>query len=475
MTNRVPIPDELAEWMAQRRWFRSKTRARKGIEVIDRIAVNHVDVLFVRVDFADGGDEVYVVPLTEGTRTTLDHSVVRREASTAIYDALATGELADALALAIRERRTFGDERSKLVARAFDVDLEALPAARVGTAEQTNTAVIFGDRLIMKVYRVTVEGENPEVEILRFLANKPVPTPRLAGEIEWVRSGHQPAAVALLSTFVTSKGDAWSVTLDALRALLAGETTLDAESKRAALLGRRTAELHRALASDPSEPAFAPEPMRNRDALVKHARESLDRTIEKLRAHSSRPLTQQAAQAAGSNDGVARLIAAAPRLRARLDEVAGMDLRSMRIRVHGDYHLGQVLVTPSDDFVIIDFEGEPARTLAERREKSPPLRDVAGMLRSFDYAAVTALREATIDDRNRATIDEWRAATSSAFVGAWREGVEGSAAAPASEREQRALLDLFLLDKAVYEVGYELDNRPAWLPIPVEGLLSLVP
>jgi maltose alpha-D-glucosyltransferase/alpha-amylase len=316
---------------------------------------------------------------------------------------------------------------------------------------------MFGDRLIMKVYRVTVEGPNPEVEILRFLADKPVPTPKLAGEIEWVREGHEPAAVAVLSTFIKSKGDAWAVTLEALRALLAGTTTLEAETKRAALLGKRTAELHRALASDPNDPAFAPEPVRG--PIVDHARESLERLLDKLRGHS--------------DEAVQRLVAAAPKLRARLDEVAGMSLASKRIRVHGDYHLGQVLVTPDDDFVIIDFEGEPARSLAERRDKSLPLRDVAGMLRSFDYAAVTAFREAVTSEKNRATIDAWRRAVSDAFVEAWRSGVEGSAAAPANDREARALLDLFLLDKAVYEVGYELDNRPGWLSIPVEGLLSL--
>jgi len=463
MTSKLRVPAELAEWIAARRWFRSKTRARKGIEIVDRVAVNQIDVLFVRVEFADGGDEVYIVPLATAPRLGAEHvhAIVSSEAG--VYDALATGELADAFAAAIRERRSFGDARSMLRATSGEVNLADLPPARVGTAEQTNTAVMFGDRLIMKVYRRTIEGPNPEVEILRFLANKSVPTPRLAGEIEWIREGHEPAAVAVLSTFIKSKGDAWAVTLDALRALIAGQTTLHAETERASLLGRRTAELHRALASDSNDPAFAPEPVHDRDALVAGARESLERMIEKLR---TRP-ELIAEEAKGS---VARLIQEAPRLGARLDEVDGMSLASKRIRVHGDYHLGQVLVTPDDDFVIIDFEGEPARTLEERRAKSLPLRDVAGMLRSFDYAAVTALREALT---NHELVERWRDAVSDAFVRAWRDGVEGSAAAPADDREARALLDLFLLDKAVYEVGYELDNRPAWLSIPVEGLLAL--
>ncbi len=456
-----PVPDELAEWIAARRWFRSKTRARRGIEVIDRVRVNHIDVLFVRVDFADGGDEVYVVPLATAPRDKIHdaHAIVRTEGQNVVYDALATGELGDALAVAIHEGRSFGDPRSMLRAVRGDVDLENLPPSRVGTAEQTNTAVLFGERLIMKVYRRTIEGENPEVEILRFLAGQSVPTPRLAGEVEWIREGHAPAAVAVLSTFVKSKGDAWSVTLAAVAALLAGNTSLDAEIARAALLGRRTAELHRALASS-NEPAFAPEPISDPAALVASARASLSRILEKLRGHAELA-------------SVERLLREAPRLSARLDEIAGIELRSKRTRIHGDYHLGQVLVTPDDDFVIIDFEGEPARTLEERRDKSPPLRDVAGMLRSFDYAAVTALRDAGDNEQNRATIDAWRRAVSDAFVRAWRDGVAGSAAAPADDRESRALLDLLLLDKAVYEIGYELDNRPAWLSIPVEGLLAL--
>lgn len=423
---------ELVEWIAARRWFRSKTRARAGGEILETVSVGDVDVQLVRVLYEDGSNEVYVVALAGDD------------------DAFAHG-FADVLLDAIRNEQSFGALRTRKYG-----DLPRTEQGRVGTAEQTNTTILFGRRMIMKLYRKLEEGPNPEVEILRMLAANPaVPTPRLLGEIDF-----NGAAVAMVQTYVESRGDAWSTTLEGLVEYAKDSSRLPAEVARASKLGAATAALHRALAVE-TEPFGDAE----RDAVVTRARENLERLTRTLRARGD--LVPPDARAA-----VDALLARAPELSARLHRAASTSFATRRTRIHGDYHLGQVLVTPHDDFVIIDFEGEPARSLAERRETSMPLRDVAGMLRSFDYAAVTALRAASPE--SRAALDAWKRAVSRAFVEAWRAGVEGSAAAPASDEEARVLLDLYLVDKGIYEVSYELDNRPGWLAIPVEGLLSLL-
>ncbi len=426
--------DELVEWIAARRWFRSRTRARVGGEIASTVRVRDVDVQFVRVRYADGASEVYVVALSGDE------------------DAFAHG-FADVLLDAIRAGESFGALRTHRYG-----ELPESEPGRVGTAEQTNTTILFGRQMIMKVYRKLEEGPNPEVEILRMLAGHPsLPAPQLLGEIEL-----DGAAVAMVQTFVESRGDAWATTLQHLADYARDPSRLPAELARAAKLGAATAALHRALSVE-TEPFGDAE----RDGVVSRARENLDRLVRTLRTRGD--LVPR-----DTRPAVDQLLARASELSGRLNRAASMSFATRRTRIHGDYHLGQVLVTPSDDFVIIDFEGEPARSLAERRAKSLPLRDVAGMLRSFDYAGVTALRAAAPDRDRKEAIDAWKLAVSRAFVDAWRAGVAGSAAAPASDEEARVLLDLYLVDKGIYEVAYELDHRPAWLAIPVEGLLSLL-
>lgn len=445
----------LVDWIANQRWFRSKTRARRGGEIVESVALGEMSLTFVRIDYVDGGTETYVVGVTGEKPGVPEHARI----GDGTCDALATGEVAERIVSAMREQQSIGP----LHTWRGDVDLNDLPAARAGTAEQTNTTVFFGDRLIMKVYRSIVPGENPEVEILRFLAAHPdVPTPRLAGEMSY-----RGAALAIVQTFVPSKGDAWSATLASLAAYVVDSTRLPLEIERARRLGTRTAALHRALAASTTNPAFAPEPMTNCAEIVANARKNLDRLVTTLRTRSDLVPTDTRA-------AVDALLARTSELGGRLSRAASMTFATKVTRIHGDYHLGQVLVTPDDDYVIIDFEGEPARSLAERRAKSMPLRDVAGMLRSFDYAAVTALRATPSATESSKTIKQWKRAVSDAFVTAWREGVDGSDAAPATDDEARVLLDLYLVDKGVYEVAYELDNRPGWLSIPVEGLLSLL-
>lgn len=477
--DRARLGDVLSEWIAERRWFKSRTRTRVGGDLIEVVPVGPLAAAFVRIAFADGGQEVYVVPLAEATGAEAER-VRRDEAQAVILDERdsvvheAPAAFAEAMIDAMRESRELRGMHAALRAKAGVVDLTDLPKAEVGRAEQTNTAVRFGQRVIMKIYRSTVVGPNPEVEILRFLArHEQVPTPKLAGEVDLVDDRGGQAAVAMAQTFVESRGDAWQATLSSLSSLLAeargapSDAALAGEVARARKLGARTAALHRALSSPTEDPAFTPEPTSPSDlsAMISVARASLEHMVTALRKTKLPDESHAAA---------ARLLAHAGELDARLVEAGRLPIAAFRTRVHGDYHLGQVLVTPEDDFVIIDFEGEPARSLEERRRKGLAIRDVAGMLRSYDYAAVTALRDAADTERARPWVDAWRRAVSDAFFAAWREGVAGSPAAPADDREARALLDLFVIEKAVYEVGYELDHRPTWVSIPIEGLLSLL-
>lgn len=471
----------LVAWIGERRWFRSKARAIASGALVDVVPVAHGGregaIALVRIDFKTGDPETYVVPLAPSG----DAPVVRDLGD-------ATVDVASVVIDLVREEKELRGRHGVLRARrgvAFDRTFSAgVPTARLASAEQSNSAVIFGDRAILKLYRRAVLGENPELEILRALGDHGA-TPRLVGALEYVGSQGN-VAVAMVQTFVASRGDAWQVTVSGLADRLRGQgapepargaliararqappvTLVERVGKdldRARLLGARTAELHRALATS-SDPEFAPEPFRepDRDELIGKARADLRRVVQSLVSN----ITRVPKDARASVDA---LVARAPELDVRLAALASQPMSARKIRVHGDYHLGQVLVTHDDDFVIIDFEGEPARTLDERRAKQSPLKDVAGMLRSFDYAAATALREGADPGWARA-FGSW---VSAAFLGGWLDGVASSELAT-REEDAAALLDLFLLEKAVYEVDYELNNRPAWLAIPVEGVLSLL-
>jgi maltose alpha-D-glucosyltransferase/alpha-amylase len=244
---------------------------------------------------------------------------------------------------------------------------------------------------------------------------------------------------------------------------------------QAATLGRRTAELHCALASDGKDPAFAPEPVRQRDvnAWRSAARRQAEAAFRALK-RARKAVPESLAEA------VDALLARRKECLALIDSLAGSKVESTKTRIHGDYHLGQVLFT-GRDFQIIDFEGEPARSLAERRHKRSPLVDVAGMLRSFHYAAEMTLRSEAYASlqpesagRLRPWASHWRETVSAAFLGSWLDEVGPARLLPESDEDLEALLHVHLLEKALYELAYELDNRPAWVDIPLRGVLDVL-
>ncbi len=370
--------------------------------------------------------------------------------------------------------------------------------------EQTNTSVLYGDRFVGKVIRKLDPGESPDLEVGRVLTTAGYAhAPVLGGWVD-VRPARgvrgpsmEPSTLGLVHAFVPNRGDAWRHVLEVLDGWLTAAAQRDGAPPRiegdlltraseslpldaaaaageyvelAALLGRRVGEMHVALASAAGDPRFLPEPLdaETRTRIAREVATSLERAL----AHVG---TGTSSLGAGARDAFAAVRSRERALEARLADAVRLGEGTIRMRVHGDLHLGQVLFT-GNDFVIIDFEGEPARSLDERKSKRSPLVDVAGMLRSYHYAIVSAVRARP--EPARAAVAPWatlwyRAVTAS-FLRGWLGAVEGTIVLPASRLVTHALLDLYLLEKSVYEVRYELDNRPDWVEIPLQGIRELL-
>ena len=392
--------------------------------------------------------------------------------------------------------------------------LDALQTLRshVGSAEQSNTSIIYGNQLILKLFRRLQPGENPDVEIGRFLtevAHFPHIPPFL-GEIAMTRPGWKKTTLAMLQGLVTNEGDGWEWFLERLSVFFASVAAQPAPAppaapgfflefepapvlsahagellEAAALLGRRTAEMHQALATPTSDPAFAAEPFTADDM----ARES-DRIAAGV--YSALELLKQKISVLddAACEEAAMVLARRRELLERARAVAALKPAGMRIRIHSDYHLGQTLRVPGagaerggkGDFVLLDFEGEPARPLADRRLKQSPLKDVAGMVRSFSYAASSALERHAGSNAaagNHADDDGlagwarcWFGVASAAFLREYRKQMAAGPAILPPAPECQPLFAAYLLEKALYELAYELNNRPAWVRIPLAGILN---
>jgi len=412
---------------------------------------------------------------------------VRQQANIgALGDAYHDEAFCRAVVAAVGERREVATAHGRLrftPTQAFgEIAGEDIGGQPVGRprGQSSNTIVTLGERLFIKGYRRIRPGENPELEVGRFLTEEArfancVP---VAGAVEYVAADGVPGTLALLQAFVPNQGDGWAYTLDYLGRFLEERRTVaepppaDVHGGYLSLahtLGQRTAELHCALARG-TGPAFAPEPLGEDDlaAWKTRVREEAGATFALLGERL------QALPDAARADARALL----DRRQAVFDHVESCSAAAqtmLKIRYHGDYHLGQVLVA-QNDFYIIDFEGEPARSLEERRAKGSPLRDVAGMLRSFDYARWTALRAAAHTEEELAQLaplaGAWEAEVRETFLSAYAEGAAGCGLYRAFT-QARGLLELFELDKALYELRYEINNRPDWVRIPLRGILAL--
>jgi maltose alpha-D-glucosyltransferase/alpha-amylase len=530
-SGRDRLEEILSEHLAQRRWFGSKARRIKSTEITQDFRVTYGEkvahICLVRVEFSEGAPETYLLPLAFAAGEPAVHLLeespqavaarVQGETEGLLFDALIDLAFGSMLLEAVRGNRPFEEpDQPQLVATAFPLlepwlqqtpEASLTPAAN--RADQTNSSIIYGGRVMAKIFRRVEEGINPDLELGRYLSERKVfpYTPPTLGAVELRRRRAEPTTLAVLQGYVANEADAWRYTLDELSLYferivtrLGGPPTTFAVQPqgngeaaplahevigpyldRAALLGRRTGELHLALSADTEDPAFAPEPFSKlyQRSLYQSMRNLIGQVFSQMRR---------------------RLPAVPDAVRERAQQVLDMDtslisrfhfllerrLAGQRIRCHGDYHLGQVLFT-GKDFVIIDFEGEPARSITERRIKRSPLRDVAGMVRSFHYAAYSALLgQGGARGRSPGLIRAedvaasapwayfWYQSVSSAFLQAYRQVVAATPLLPADPDEFRLLLGSHLLEKAIYELGYEMNHRPDWVQIPVLGILELV-
>ena len=365
---------------------------------------------------------------------------------------------------------------------------ERLTVRRAGT-EQSNSSVFFDDFGMLKLYRRLEPGPHPEIEMSRFLVERAgfANTPPPLATIELSLDGEtepQTIALGVLFGFVRNQGDGWSQALNYLTRYL--DDALISHDERSSELpdpdlfflalarqvGIRTAEMHRALAErGGADPDFAPEPITRAD--VADWRAALETEASAMLTKLERTRLPDRAR-----ERAEQLLSRRDRLLALIRDLLPDAVTAQKTRLHGDYHLGQVIVV-KNDFFIVDFEGEPSRALAARRTKSSPLRDVAGMIRSFDYAAVTAVRQladtrAAAEPRMVQLAESWRQRAVDGFRAAYRKTMRGCAAYPASKKEAREMTAFFTLEKAVYEVSYELANRPQWVDIPLDGILGIL-
>jgi trehalose synthase-fused probable maltokinase len=452
-----PGRSDVARFLTRQRWFAAKTRGVQALAVLDWAVLDPAVPLLLLLLSVDG--DRYYVPIAVAGETAPEAALVQAD-GLSVVDAHDDPRFGRRLLAAIAAGRTIEGRAGRFhfqptAGWAFPADPDATAVRRL-RGEQSNTSIVLGD-LVLKSLRRPAPGLNPDLEMLRFLTTKTAfpHVPRLAGSAEY-EGGEEPAALAVLQEFVPNTGDGWGHVVSALAARgPGGAEPLITDLRR---LGAITGGLHVALASDETDPAFRPERVTAED--VARWREDIGRD---LRAEEVRRCLADRAE----DDPAAAALAV-------LDTMPGA---LSKIRLHGDYHLGQVLKTP-DGFVIIDFEGEPARPLPERRRKESALRDVAGMLRSLDYAAhAVAFREPEADRPARlAALTAWEAQARRAFLDAYHAAaLEGPA--PLVPRD-RALFERacapFELQKACYELRYELDNRPTWVGIPAAGIGRLL-
>jgi maltose alpha-D-glucosyltransferase/alpha-amylase len=510
------------------RWFRSKGQSITQVRLVD---VCHLKwerrvflLLFIEVAYTGEDTETYLLPLAW---LPLDSAQLLAgktpQAAIAPLDVgNEEGFLCDAVyeedfreilyGLIAGRRKVRGEKGCELsghhggMYRKLAPAGEEVPSSRVVSAEQSNSSILFGDRFIFKLYRKIEDGINPEPEILRFLTEKARfrHAPAYAGSLDYGCAGREPIIFGMLQQQVESHGDAWKNTLDVLSRFIerllsrkqelpplpdtlptlleAAETGIPPEYtellrgfhlEMVALLGLRTAEMHCALAAGGSDPAWRMEEYSTlyQRSLYQSMRSLVRRNLQLLSRNTERLAEDDLALAELVLDREEDILAC-------LQQITGHRIAAMKCRIHGDFHLGQALFT-GKDFVFIDFEGEPARTLGERRLKRSPLRDVAGMIRSFHYAAMTSLFDHGAGHPGdipflEPWLDAWYVYVSGAYLNAYLQRMAQSALIPSDRRDLEVMLHAFILEKSIYELGYEVNNRPDWIRIPLRGICGIL-
>ncbi|MGH7477404.1 MAG: maltose alpha-D-glucosyltransferase [Longimicrobiales bacterium] len=541
-TLRIPVPGDdwtgifegkarqrleaiLPGYMRAQRWFRGKARAARDATITDVVPLDGgAQLVFVQVSFIEGDSDLYVLPL--GYAPPADAELLFENNPQAVivqlelgetkpgvlFDAVGDAGVARAFLQTVIGKRSPRGERGKITGvanqRAKLLEPPQVDGTRASVlrAEQSNTSISYDDRWLLKLFRRVEDGVSLDLELGRYLTEHDFPhAAAVLGALEYSTDKGVPRTVAVLNEFVENEGDAWKYTLDELsgfveRALASPSPAPEVDTstrgvlrlaeavpppetgeligsylESARLLGCRTAELHRTLAN-PDHPDFAPEPFNTfyRRSLYQSMRNLTGKVLQEVSA-SRGSLPPDVAVT------LEHIASSEEQLLSRFRRIVDERAEATRIRTHGDYHLGQVLFT-GKDFVITDFEGEPARPLSERRLKRSPLRDVAGMLRSFHYAAFTARIDAERSGVLQSAAAEqlepwvrfWYAWVAAVFLREYVACGHGEIFVPRNPRHVEVLLDAYLLEKVVYEIGYELNNRPAWIVVPVHALSEML-
>jgi maltose alpha-D-glucosyltransferase/alpha-amylase len=526
-SRRKELATVLLAYAMQRRWYRGSSRKRKHVTISDILSFegpHRFALALLQVEYDQGPAMTYTIPLafaedsdpTESMR--LPTLVIARVELTDVpgrgtiggmlYDALCAEAFNTKLMHAMTQGLRGTGQQGHLSGDAFtllrDRDPDTVLIPRIHAGEYQNSGIVYGDRFLLKLFRTVEEGPSSELEITRYLSTHPsyLGVPRIAGVIDYVRADHEPSTLGVLYEYVPNQGDAWQLALDSVARffdrVLADPKRPDAPPvepgtllerarrplpdkvvdwigpfiDRVRLLGMRVAELHLQMVAAPvDDPLFAPEPfdiMHQQSiygSAIAHTARSFDLVRGRIRdlPAETRALAEQVLAREGDLDRVFARIT-----KRRIDGI--------RIRTHGDFHLGQVLWT-GDDFRIIDFEGEPGRPLSQRRFKRNPMRDVAALLRSLHYASASALWSGQRRDdvpRLDAWSHAWNNWVSAAFLGGYLERANGTRLLPRTDADLALLLEFFLFDRCVVEIGKELDQRPDWVEIPMRGMLELL-
>ena len=522
----------LPDYLYTCRWFDSKSQTVQSTHITEVIPVSSKDIeaqiIWLQVDYIQEDPQTYLLFLgyAEGEQAThllaempqavVAHLQVQGKEVGVLFDATTDNNLLTLLPDAIAHNRSFKGMHGTLVATATDLFPELSGGvsyldASLLKQEKSNTSVVYDDRLRLKLFRKVEEGINPDLEIRRFLGEKK----RLkhfvyiAGALEYHRRSQdkpkeaKPMILGVLQEFILDARSSWDYTLDSLRDYFEHVTVqqaaitevpvpsgslLDLQAVEipelasltiasylvsAQQLGQCTAELHIALASEPDNPDFAPEPFSSlyQRSIYQYARNLTGQVflLLKQRLKFLPPDSQHLAQSVLNRQ---------EEFLGRFQLVLNQKITAMRIRCHGNYHLGQLLYT-GKDFIIIDFEGEPTRSLSERRMKRSPLRDVAGMLQSFNYATHMGLQHeietGMIRSENLFHMEQWAQFwyywVSATFLNTYLTTVGNNSFLPKTTTELQVLLDGYLLEKLIYDLGYELNNNPDRVNIPLQRLL----
>jgi maltose alpha-D-glucosyltransferase/alpha-amylase len=508
----------LPAYIAKQRWFGGKSRTIRSTRIASTTSIDASSLIaLVEIIYTDNSTDLYQLPIALATeadaatlQTSTPNAVITTLDNAALIDASASPTFRAALLKTIvGEPTNPGAPSSSMVSSSTKVGEPPQPSipnvtashsaaldparladvpSRLASAEQSNTSILYDDLAILKIFRRVTNGENPDVEIGRFLTEVAHfdHIPAYLGDLHLTTDS---TTLAFLQAFAPNIGDGWAWTLTDLDRFFSEIATLPTPAPEAirahasdyldaaALLGQRTAELHLALATPTDNEAFAAVPTTPEDLATDRERIHLQVTtaLDALQASlkSSTNLTPEVTALA------TELLSHRDDLLARIASLIGDAARfGQRIRIHGDYHLGQILRTQSKtaaDFLIIDFEGEPSKALEARRKKQSPLRDIAGMLRSFSYAARTALQTALTANPANPNLTAWAAAWEAAVINAFLHAYNSTIATNPALLPQDATtaINALLLEKASYELLYELNNRPTWLVIPLEGLLAI--